>query len=60
MSPRETMFTEDRANQLLWMRNTTFGISGVGGGIQSDDWLVKTSAHFLTTFGIAGRDTISY
>ena len=60
MSPRETMFAEDRANQLLWMRNTTFGTAGVGGGSQSGDWLVKTSAHFLTTFGIAGRDTISY
>jgi len=59
MTPREPMFAEDRANTLLWMRNTPFGHSGVNGN-QSGDFLVNTSAHFLTTFGIAGRDTIEY
>lgn len=59
MSPRETMFAEDRANKELWMHNTPFGNWGVG-GLQSSDFLVKTSAHFLTTYGIAGRDTVSY
>lgn len=59
MTPREPMFAEDRANALLWMRNTPFGHPGVNGH-QSADWLVFTSAHFLTTFGISGRDTVAY
>jgi hypothetical protein len=59
MTPREPMFAEDRANAVLWMQNTSFGAYGVN-GMQSGDFLVKTSAHFLTTFGIAGRDTIAY
>ena len=59
MTPREPMFAEDRANVSLWMQNTSFGAYGVN-GMQSGDFLVKTSAHFLTTFGIAGRDTIAY
>ena len=41
------------------MRNTPFGSLGVNGN-QSADWFAATSAHFLTKFGIAGRDTIAY
>ncbi len=59
MTPREPMFTEDRANAWLWQRSTPFYTLGVGGG-EADDFLVDTNVHFLTTFGIAGRDTIAY
>ncbi|MFM7134710.1 MAG: type II secretion system protein [Planctomycetota bacterium] len=57
-TPRETMYAEDRANQALWVRNTPFGPNGFGGA-QAADYLVKTSVHFFTSFGIAGRDTLA-
>ena len=61
-TPREFRQADSRrglSEPMLWMKTTPFGFNGVGGG-QSADFLVRTSAHFLTTFGIAGRDTIAY
>ncbi len=61
-TPREFRQADSRRplfEATLWMKTTTFGSSGVGGA-QSADFLVHTSAHFLTTFGIAGRDTVAY
>jgi hypothetical protein len=41
----------------LWLRSSPFGSNGFYGA-QSHDFLVKTSAHYLTTNGIRGRDTL--
>ncbi len=41
----------------LWMRSTPFGSTGYFGG-QANDFLVSTSAHYLTASGIRGRDTL--
>jgi type II secretory pathway pseudopilin PulG len=41
----------------LWLQNTPFGPQGFGGG-QSNDFLVRTSVHYLTANGIRGRDTL--
>jgi hypothetical protein len=60
-TPREFMFAESRETVVprLWLRGTPYGQFGLGGD-QAADFFVKTSAHFLTTFGIAGRDTLAY
>jgi len=60
-TPREFMFAESRESVVprLWLRGTPYGQFGLGGD-QAADFFVKTSAHFLTTFGIAGRDTLAY
>ena len=47
---------EQRAGK-LWSRLTPFGTNGYYGA-QSYDFLVDTSFHILTRFGIAGRDTL--
>jgi len=59
MTPREPQYAEQLSTTKLWLRTTPLGSHGYLGG-SADDFLVRTSAHFLTTFGIAGRDTISY
>jgi type II secretory pathway pseudopilin PulG len=42
----------------LWVRNTPLGQQGFGGEL-AQDFLVGTSAHYLTASGIRGRDTLS-
>lgn len=42
----------------LWIRTSPLGHLGFFGNL-SDDFIVKTSAHYLTASGIRGRDTLS-
>lgn len=56
---QEAMDAEERAGGAkLWMRTTPLGTQGYFGSV-ANDALVKTSAHYLTTFGIKGRDTLA-
>jgi hypothetical protein len=56
---QEAMDAEERAGGAkLWMRSTPVGGFGYNGTF-AHDFLVKTSVHYLTTFGIKGRDTLA-
>jgi hypothetical protein len=57
---QEAMDAEERAGSgtKLWMRNTPIGSTGYYGSF-ANDFIVKTSVHYLTTFGIKGRDTLA-
>ena len=58
-TPREAMDSETRAGGAkLWLRTTPLGTAGYF-GLQSADFLVKTSVHYLTAGGIKGRDTLA-
>ena len=53
----ETLVAEDAVGANFWLRNTPLGALGVHGAYA--DGGVTSSAHFLTTFGIRGRDRIA-
>ncbi len=57
ITPRETQQAETRAG-FLWNRYTPLGSNGYFGQAAAD-FFVDTSAHFLTRFGIRGRDVIT-
>ena len=56
-SAQEAMDADAMSGSGLWMRNTILGSAGLG-GMWSADSIVRTSAHFLTKFGIRGRDRL--
>lgn len=57
-TPREAMDSEARAAPArLWVQSA-LGSNGFG-GLQANDFLVKTSVHYLTASGIRGRDTLA-
>lgn len=60
LTPLESKQTEQRVptNQGLWLKSTPFGAQGYFGSYATD-FLVNTSAHFLTRGGIRGRDTLA-
>ena len=51
----ETLVAEDAVGADFWLRNTPIGLLGVHGAQSAG---ATSSAHFLTTFGIRGRDRI--
>jgi len=57
LSAREAMNADAHSATPLWLRNTPLGANGVGGAVAADAQ-VRTSAHFLTTYGIRGRDKL--
>jgi hypothetical protein len=52
----DSIALEDAVGAKMWLRNTPFGALGVEGGLAHQG--VTSSAHFLTTFGIRGRDRL--
>ena len=52
----ETLVAEDAVGADFWLRNTPLGQLGVYGEFAQGG--LTSSAHFLTTFGIRGRDRI--
>lgn len=57
MSSERRSFAPSGGAAPLWLRGTPLGFNGFYGA-QSDDFLVETSVHYLTTNGIRGRDTL--
>lgn len=53
---QDSLFAEEAVGANFWLRNTPLGIMGVHGAYAAGG--VTSSAHFLTTFGIRGRDRI--
>lgn len=53
---QETLAAEDAVGANFWLRNTPLGSLGVQGAYAAGP---TSSAHFLTTFGIRGRDRIA-
>jgi len=51
----ETLVAEDAVGADFWLRNTPIGLLGVHGAQSAG---ATSSAHFLTTFGILGRDRL--
>jgi len=54
---QETLVAEEAVGANFWLRNTPLGALGVHGAYAAGG--LTSSAHFLTTFGIRGRDRIS-
>lgn len=57
LSARDAMNSDAHSATPLWLRNTPLGVNGVDGAAAADAQ-VRTSAHFLTTYGIRGRDRL--
>ena len=57
MNSERRSFAPSGGTAPLWLRGTPFGFNGFYGA-RSDDFLVQTSVHYLTTNGIRGRDTL--
>jgi hypothetical protein len=53
----ETLVAEDAVGADFWLRNTPLGPLGVYGEFAQGG--LTSSAHFLTTFGIRGRDRLA-
>lgn len=52
---QDTLAAEDAVGANFWLRNTPLGADGVHGEQSAG---ATSSAHFLTTFGIRGRDRV--
>ena len=54
---QETLVAEEAVGANFWLRNTPLGALGVHGASAAGG--LTSSAHFLTTFGIRGRDRLA-